>query len=388
MPEVPLTWQDFRAMVRLMRALHRLHRQPNYHRLLETELPVVARFDPGHESVMMGYDFHITPQGPRLIEVNTNAGGALLAYRAHFPEPSLDAASSPGLDSPFGPLDAMSRHQKYLLDSFAQEMISFSSGRFRRPNRVVILDEEPEKQFLFGEMQRVRDLFEGWGVSSADIVGPEALRVEPEGVFLAEKVAGKKIQVDLIYNRHCDFYLETPALAGLREAYLAGKVCLTPNPRTYGLLADKRRMVLWSDEKKLRALGVEPRDLLCMHATIPFCQLLAQMDRGQLWSKRKQWVFKPVTAYGSRGVLLGKSISRQRFMALDPNTTLVQHYVPPSLTETSGKDRKMKTDFRLFVYRNKVLGMTARLYHGQITNFRESGSGYAPVRIQNAFRTS
>ena len=29
--------------------------------------------------LLMGYDFHITPDGPRLIEINTNAGGAFLA---------------------------------------------------------------------------------------------------------------------------------------------------------------------------------------------------------------------------------------------------------------------------------------------------------------------
>ena len=35
-------------------------------------------FEPGNTGVMMGYDFHITPEGPRLIEINTNAGGALV----------------------------------------------------------------------------------------------------------------------------------------------------------------------------------------------------------------------------------------------------------------------------------------------------------------------
>jgi hypothetical protein len=34
----------------------------------------------------MGYDFHLSPDGPRLIEINTNAGGAFLnaaLARAH-----------------------------------------------------------------------------------------------------------------------------------------------------------------------------------------------------------------------------------------------------------------------------------------------------------------
>ena len=39
------------------------------------KLPKIACIDPGHDALMMGYDFHWTEQGPKLIEVNTNAGG-------------------------------------------------------------------------------------------------------------------------------------------------------------------------------------------------------------------------------------------------------------------------------------------------------------------------
>ncbi|MBX9818929.1 MAG: hypothetical protein K2X79_12935, partial [Burkholderiaceae bacterium] len=38
----------------------------------------LAQADHGPLGVFMGYDFHITPQGPQLIEINTNAGGAML----------------------------------------------------------------------------------------------------------------------------------------------------------------------------------------------------------------------------------------------------------------------------------------------------------------------
>ena len=32
----------------------------------------------GPKGVFMGYDFHLSDEGPKLIEINTNAGGALL----------------------------------------------------------------------------------------------------------------------------------------------------------------------------------------------------------------------------------------------------------------------------------------------------------------------
>ncbi len=91
-------------------------------------------------------------------------------------------------------------------------------------------------------------------------------------------------------------------------------------------------------------------------------------------------MFKPVDSFGSRGVLLGRKISRNRFDQLPAETTLVQELVPPSLTEVSGTE-PMKTDLRLYTYRDQALGVTARLYHGQVTNLRTPGGGFARVKV-------
>lgn len=40
--------------------------------------PTIAHHDFGPLGVLMGYDFHLAAEGPKLIEVNTNAGGAFL----------------------------------------------------------------------------------------------------------------------------------------------------------------------------------------------------------------------------------------------------------------------------------------------------------------------
>lgn len=357
-PEIVLSRANLRAMLRVMRTLHRLHHLPAYQQQVMTTVPEVARFNPGHESVMMGYDFHLTAEGPRLIEVNTNAGGALLAYRTY--QPTFPAT----------PLVGTNRHLTALLETFAQEMRLFSAGSLHRPEQVIILDETPEKQFLAEEMRVMCTLFASWGVE-ANLADPSALTMGEEGVFFQGK------RVDMIYNRHCDFYLESPALAGLRAAYLAGRLCLTPNPHTYGLLADKRRMTLWSDPAILQTLGLTEQTITTLQTAVPVSRLLAQMEPDQLWRERKQWVFKPVTAFGSRGVLLGDSISRQRFQELEPHTTLVQRFVPPA----PAPDRPMKMDWRLFAYRDQLLGVAPRLYQGQVTNFRTPGSGYAPVRL-------
>ena len=236
---VPLARRDLARMIRLMRLLSRLSENAAYRELVSPLVPDVARFDPGHHAVMMGYDFHLTPQGPRLIEVNTNAGGALLAYLAHFPEAAIARAG----------LAERLRHQ--FLAAFAEEMRRFSGGGRQKPAHIAIIDEDPRNQYLYREMVAFTELFRRWDVPST-IADPSALVAGPEGVFADGE------RVDLIYNRHCDFYLERPEMAGIRAAYRAGTVCLTPNPFAYGLLADKRRMTLWSDPEVTGRLGLRP----------------------------------------------------------------------------------------------------------------------------------
>ena len=346
-------------MVRVLRTLFRLGGLPAYRELVRPLVPQAARFDPGHDGIMMGYDFHLTDQGPRLIEVNTNAGGGLLAYQA---QSGRSGFSRSGRD----------RFRENFLASFYEEL-SHHGGRSRLA-RIAIIDEAPEEQFLYQEMLAYAELLRAEDLDAA-VVEPGELQADAEGVRL------KGEPVDLIYNRHCDFYLESEAMAGIRAAYLAGKVCLTPNPFVYGLLADKRRMILWSDPQALAALGLSPRAVDLLQRTVPQSRLLAEVDAEQVWQDRKDLVFKPVTRFGSRGVLLGRKISRKRFNELPPAETLVQQLVPPSQMTPEGDAQEMKVDFRLFAYRDRLLGVAARLYQGQVTNLRTPGGGYAPVRI-------
>jgi hypothetical protein len=343
---------QLKTMIKLVGALYKIHKMPAYLKYITPQMPSSAQFDPNHDSVMMGYDFHLTPQGPRLIEVNTNAGGMMLAWQSEIKPRGVTA----------------------LLNSFAMEMNLFSNGKTTKPKRIVIIDREPDKQYLYPEMQQFAVLFRSRGIA-ADVVDPEQLQADANGVFLN----GEK--VDLIYNRACDFYLEADYMAGIKAAYLNKTVCLTPNPRAYGLLADKRRLLLFSNEEKLNALGVEPDLQKTVLEVTPTCRLLEEFDPDIFWQERRQWVVKPVDSFGSRGVLVGKGISRSRFASLDPKTTLVQQLIPPSTTICPWSDKPMKTDLRLFVYQDKILGVTARIYRGQVTSFKEPGSGYAPIKV-------
>lgn len=354
---VELPRPALREMLRLMRSLYALGKLPAYRERVLPQLPQVARLDPGHDAVMMGYDFHLTDEGPRLIEVNTNAGGGIIAYQAQF-----GSADDTNAD--------LDRLQRGFLASFSEELSRHGRSGLQR---VAIIDEAPQEQFLYHEMLAYAELLRQQGID-AQVVDPSELQADAGGVSLEGK------PVDLIYNRHCDFYLESEAMSGLRAAYLARSVCLTPNPFVYGLLADKRRMILWSDPSALAELELSDRTIDILLRTVPQSRLLADVDVEEIWKQRKQLAFKPVTRFGSRGVLLGRKISRKRFDELTPDETLAQQLVPPS--EVTAKDGEvMKADFRLFAYRNHLLGIAARLYQGQVTNMRTPGGGYAPVRI-------
>ena len=51
---------------------------PGYRAKVLAHAPAIAHFVPGPIGAFMGYDFHLGPDGPKLIEINTNAGGALI----------------------------------------------------------------------------------------------------------------------------------------------------------------------------------------------------------------------------------------------------------------------------------------------------------------------
>ena len=69
---------DRDAMHAIVRAIEAAARLPAYQDTVLGWAPAIARIDHGPIGAFMGYDFHLTSDGPKLIEVNTNAGGAYL----------------------------------------------------------------------------------------------------------------------------------------------------------------------------------------------------------------------------------------------------------------------------------------------------------------------
>ena len=336
--------------------------------------PEIARVDHGPRGVFLGYDFHLGPDGPRLIEINTNAGGALLnaalgaAQKASCDE--VDLLMSSALASGAPALDAFED------DVVAMFRAEWCLARGDAPlTRIAIVDDEPAAQYLHPEFLLFRRLFERAGLAAV-VADPRELRHEGGRLLL-----GDGATVDLVYNRLTDFALATDASATLCAAYLANDVVLTPHPRAHALYADKRNLALLGDAARLVALGVDSETARTLESAVPRTELVDPARGDDWWARRKQWFFKPVDGYGGKAAYRGDKITRGAWQQVLERPYVAQQIVPPSerTIEVGGELRQLKLDLRNYVYDGRVQLVAARLYQGQTTNFRTTGGGFAPV---------
>jgi len=73
-------------------------------------------------------------------------------------------------------------------------------------------------------------------------------------------------------------------------------------------------------------------------------------------------------------------MSRKRMAALDVADTIVQQLVPASLIALG--ELEMKLDIRLYMHGDQLIALAGRAWRGQVTNFREAGSGWVSLSIE------
>jgi len=363
----------FAAIQRTVRVLFSLARSPGYQASLADSADPVTEHEPGNFGVFMGYDFHVTPAGPRLIEVNTNAGGALLngLHTASLCDPQKLACMCCDLLS-------VNDLEREIVDTFRAEYEAATGRPGAELARIAIVDDAPAQQFLALEFELFRRLFASAGIEARIADTRELLRAPGGGVALGG------FRPQLVYLRDTDFALASERATALRAAYLAREVVVTPSPREHFLLADKRRLACFSSRERLIALGVADDDARFLSEVIPETRLLAELDAESAWRERASWVFKPAAAFGSRAVYRGDKISRKKFAEIAPEVGYVaQRNAPPGLVhvETSEGPREMKFDVRAYAYRERVLLLGARVYEGQVTNLRSPGGGFSAICV-------
>jgi hypothetical protein len=351
-------------------AIERVIVLPQYQAAALARAPVIAQHAFGPAGAFMGYDFHLGPQGPRLIEINTNAGGALLTASLARAQRSCCEA----MNWAFTPNAELQVLEQKFLDMFVAEW------RLQRGDApmgsVAIVDDAPAAQYLAPEFELLQQLFRHHGLA-ASIADPKQFEWR-EG-----KLWYRGAAVDMVYNRLTDFYLAEPGHRALRDAYAAGSVVLTPHPRAHALHADKRNLIALSDDETMAAWGVAEFDRDLLKAVVPQTRMVTPGPAAEFWAERRQLFFKPVAGYGGKAAYRGDKLTRRVWSEIQAGDFVAQALVPPGerAIEVDGVQSDLKFDVRAYTYDGKILLLAARMYSGQTTNFRTPGGGFAPVIV-------
>ena len=363
-----LAEQDLKAMLDVVAAVEAAAEDPAYQAAVLAWAPAIARHDFGPRGVFMGYDFHLGAGGPKLIEVNTNAGGAFLnAFLARAQGACCREAGDAMRAAPMAEFDA-AVWEMFLAEWRLQ-------GRTGQPRSITIVDDRPQEQYLLPEFLLAQRFFERHGVR-AWIADPSELRFA-DGRLLYEGET-----VDLVYNRLVDFSLDAAGHEALREAYIAEAVVLTPSPRNHALFADKRNLTLLSDPTAAGAFEMTPDQRQSLSA-VPRTVVVTAGNADELWSARKRYFFKPAGGHGGKAVYRGDKMTRGVWEEVQEGGYIAQELAVPSerRIRIDGEIKALKLDVRLYTYNGLPLLTAARVYQGQTTNFRTPGGGFAPVFV-------
>lgn len=326
----------------------------------------IASNGSGTSGVFMGYDFHLCEDGPRLIEINTNAGGAFLVdalYRAQ----DVCCWNGKPADNP--------EFAQYIIGMFTNEWRT--AGRMGELKTIAVVDENPAEQFLHSEFLIAAELLEKHGI--------KAIIADPaEFQFTDGKLLHNQVQIDLVYNRSVDFYLEKPNHKALRDAFTSNAMVLTPNPRHHALYAAKQNLSILSDKEQLAALGATLEQIETL-SLLPKSTVVSAENAEELWTKRKKMFFKPLAGHGGKAVYRGDKITKKTWAHILEHDYVAQELAAPE-TRNAKSDNvtgttPLKSDIRIYTYQGKMILAAARLYQGQTTNFRTVGGGFAPVYV-------
>ena len=359
--------RDLERMRAVIHAIEQVVNHPGYRERVLAAAPDTARHDPRAPAVFMGYDFHLDPDGPRLIEINTNAGGALLILallRAHLAccpplAPLLPGATPDAIEAAFV---EMFRH-------------AWRAARGDAAlTRIAIVDDDPDHQFLHPEFVLFEELFRRHGIA-AEIADARTLTLRDGRLHTNDR------PIDLVYNRVTDFALEDDSHAALRTAWLADQAVITPHPRAHALYADKHNLALLTDGEWLAGIGIDADTIAVLRAGIARTTAVDRRHADALWAERKRLFFKPAAGFGSKAVYRGDKLTRRVWEEILAGDYVAQALVAPPEQAVTIDDAEsaLKYDVRNFVYNGEVQLLAARLYQGQTTNFRTPGGGFAPL---------
>lgn len=299
--------------------------------------------------ILMSYDFHIKDNTPKLIEINTNAGGIFLNYKLlQRSKNCCDGATTQDI----------SDFENTIVTMFKDKFAEYTDKELKT---VAIIDEFPDKQFLYPDFLICKEILEKFGIQTF-ILETTNLRLEKDELYFNDT------KIDFIYNRLTDFYFEEKDNAILKDAFAKGKTVMSPNPLDHKLFADKSNLVYLQDANNQLITSVIPRTLFVNGDTEMY-----------LWENRKSFFFKPINSFGSKGAYNGSGLTKNVWEEIKKGNYIAQEIVRANTRVMSQENDYYKFDIRVYTYKGNILLIASRLYQGQTTNFRTLGGGFAPV---------
>lgn len=317
------------------------------------------------KGIFMGYDFHLQNNNenknitPKLIEINTNAGGAFLNLCL---------------------LNAIYKNDKNnVADKLANEFVAMFKNEFaifsnnqKNLQTIAIVDENPSEQFLYPEFEICQKILAKNNIQTI-ISSPENLSIQNNNLYY-----NNSIKIDFVYNRLTDFYLRSNAKNNaLLTAYQNDFAAISPNPKIYDLYANKNNLINLSNANFLDNLNIDNQSKNILLKHIPKILKVKNNDTEYLWKQRKNLFFKTAEGYGSKAVYRGDKLTKKVFAEIiESDAYLAQEIIPPSEHLLKNINAVMKADFRCYCYNGKIQLVAARLYQGQTTNFRTENGGF------------
>lgn len=317
------------------------------------------------KGIFMGYDFHLQNDNenknitPKLIEINTNAGGAFLNLCL---------------------LNAIYKNDKNnVADKLANEFVAMFKNEFtifsnnqKNLQTIAIVDENPSEQFLYPEFEICQKILVKNNIQTI-ISSPENLSIQNNNLYY-----NNSIKIDFVYNRLTDFYLRSNAKNNaLLTAYQNDFAAISPNPKIYDLYANKNNLINLSNANFLDNLNIDNQSKNILLKHIPKILKVKNNDTEYLWKQRKNLFFKTAEGYGSKAVYRGDKLTKKVFAEIiESDAYLAQEIIPPSEHLLKNINAVMKADFRCYCYNGKIQLVAARLYQGQTTNFRTENGGF------------
>lgn len=317
------------------------------------------------KGIFMGYDFHLQNDNenknitPKLIEINTNAGGAFLNLCL---------------------LNAIYKNDKNnVADKLANEFVAMFKNEFtifsnnqKNLQTIAIVDENPSEQFLYPEFEICQKILVKNNIQTI-ISSPENLSIQNNNLYY-----NNGIKIDFVYNRLTDFYLRSNAKNNaLLTAYQNDFAAISPNPKIYDLYANKNNLINLSNADFLDNLNIDNQSKNILLKHIPKILKVKNNDTEYLWKQRKNLFFKTAEGYGSKAVYRGDKLTKKVFAEIiESDAYLAQEIIPPSEHLLKNINAVMKADFRCYCYNGKIQLVAARLYQGQTTNFRTENGGF------------